>query len=124
IMRREANRIEVQVDAEAPSVLVLSELDYPAWKARLDGQSARVYRANYLFRAVAVPAGRHLVSFEYDDENFRRGAWITGVTALLAAGVLLPWPPFVAAGVLPFRGGRRRAGGRRPPDSPQSGDGS
>ena len=65
IMRYEAERIEIDVDASAAGLLVLSELDYPGWRATLDGAEAPIVRADVALRAVAVPAGRHRVELSF-----------------------------------------------------------
>jgi len=57
--------VVIDVTTAAPGMLVLHDLFRPAWRASLDGASVPVYRANVLFRAVYVPAGRHTVRFTY-----------------------------------------------------------
>jgi hypothetical protein len=59
------DRIEIQVDSSQPGVLVLHESYYPGWIAEVDGQPARILRADVLFRAVEVGEGRHLVVFRF-----------------------------------------------------------
>ena len=62
------------------------ELRYskPAERAEVDGKAADILRANYLMRAVAVPAGRHTVSFAYEPARFR-----AGTAASLAGGLAI-----------------------------------
>jgi hypothetical protein len=57
--------VVVAVEAARPGMLVLHDLYHPAWRASLDGAPVPVYRANALFRAVYVPAGKHRVRFAY-----------------------------------------------------------
>lgn len=59
---------EVVVEAEAPQgggFLVLNDVWHPWWVAELDGKPAPLLRANVMFRAVAVPPGRHVVRFAF-----------------------------------------------------------
>ena len=49
----------------------------------MDGQPADIYRANYAFRAVFVPAGEHRVTFSYEPLDYQIGA------ALSAAGTII-----------------------------------
>ena len=69
-------------------LLVLSDVDYPGWQARVDGQPVPTYRANYLLRAVPVEGGQHRVEVYYDPPLFKLGLAITVLT-LLASGALL-----------------------------------
>jgi hypothetical protein len=72
--------VRVVVDSPAGGWVVLYDLWHPWWFAQVDGRAAEVLRANVLFRAVAVPAGRHVVRFTFRPIA---GAWaqITGRTA-------------------------------------------
>jgi hypothetical protein len=65
IRRYENTRIEIEVEAAERSFLVLNDAWHPWWTADIDGHETDIYRANALFRAVPVPAGRHLVTFEF-----------------------------------------------------------
>ena len=80
---------EIQLETSAPNdcLLVLSEIFYPAgWKAYLDDQETKIYRADYLLRAVYLPAGNHRVSFLFRPWTFRAGLWIS---ALFLLGILV-----------------------------------
>jgi uncharacterized membrane protein YfhO len=44
---------------------VLHDLDYPGWVADIDGKSTPIIRADILFRAADVPAGKHHVTFRF-----------------------------------------------------------
>jgi uncharacterized membrane protein YfhO len=85
ILAETPQRIEIQVQAAAPGYLVLLDTFYPGWTATLDGQPTPIYRANYLSRAVFMPAGQHQVIFTYRPFSFRIG----GGLSLLVLGLLL-----------------------------------
>jgi hypothetical protein len=72
--------VELQVDAPARALLVLADAYYPGWKATVDGQPVRIRRTNYALRAVAVPAGGHVVRFEYRPLSLAIGASLSAVT--------------------------------------------
>ncbi|MCA1630739.1 MAG: YfhO family protein [Acidobacteria bacterium] len=83
----EPSRLVVETDATAPSVLVVSEIFYPGWEATVDGAGARVDLADYLLRAVAVPAGRHRVEMRYRAPAARNGAIVSALTVVLLIGL-------------------------------------
>ena len=65
---------EVVLEADSPDGgwVVLNDLWHPWWFAEVDGRPADILRANVLFRAVAVPPGRHTVRFQFRP---LAGAW-------------------------------------------------
>jgi hypothetical protein len=82
-------RVEIAVDAPRDGLLVLTDAWYPGWRATRDGQDAPILRANGLFRAVVVPAGRSRVIFEYRPESFRRGLTLSALSLALAVAIPL-----------------------------------
>jgi hypothetical protein len=86
-----STRVELEVESPGRALLVMSDAYYPGWTATVDGQPVRVRRANYALRTVAVPPGRHTVSFEYRPLSVRVGAIVSAATALaMAIVVVLP----------------------------------
>jgi hypothetical protein len=66
IARYQNTVVEIEVDASAAGFLVLHDVWHPWWTARVDGEAVDIHRANVLFRAVLVPAGRHVVRFDFE----------------------------------------------------------
>jgi uncharacterized membrane protein YfhO len=64
--------VAVEVESAAPGWLVLHDPYHPWWVAELDGREVPILRADVLFRAVRVPAGRHRLRFLFRPF---RGAW-------------------------------------------------
>ncbi len=89
IARYQPDEIQVLVETSENAVLLLSEVWYPAWVARVDGERRRVLRANGCLRAVPVESGRHMVLLRYESEAFRRGLAISLGTAGLTLVALL-----------------------------------
>jgi hypothetical protein len=65
IRRYENTVIVIDVDAVRSGFVVLHDLWHPWWTADVDGVEADILRANVLFRAVQVPAGRHVLTFRF-----------------------------------------------------------
>jgi len=84
---REDSGRSVVVDAEAPEgggYLVLLDSFDGGWKAYVDGARAEVVRADGVFRAVRLPAGRHEVRFGFVP----RGLFVGGAISLATLAVL------------------------------------
>jgi hypothetical protein len=79
----EDERVVIDADARRRSMLVLTDVDYPGWKAKVDGKDAEIERVDYLLRGIVVPAGSHRVELTYEPLSFRVG-WIVSVLALFA----------------------------------------
>ena len=87
---RAASEATIEVQADGPSLLMVLDNYYPAWRAEVDGEAVPIVRANHTFRAIPVPAGTHTVRMYYDPAALRLGA-ITSIVlllALLVAGVV------------------------------------
>ena len=82
-----SNAITIRAASDGAGYLVLSDTWYPGWRATIDGQAVDVLRANYAFRAVAFPAGEHVVEFRYEPDSFRVGLWISAFSLLIVAGL-------------------------------------
>ena len=57
--------VQVAVDTPRAGFLVLNDVWHPWWFGFVDGKPADIHRANVLFRAIEVPAGKHVVRFEF-----------------------------------------------------------
>jgi hypothetical protein len=83
-----AHHWDIEVDAAKPALLVVAQAFYPPWTARVDGKPVPIWKANWAFQAIEVPAGRHAITLQYEDRMFQAGALISGV-GLGACAVLL-----------------------------------
>jgi hypothetical protein len=77
------NSFKVDVEMQQDGFLFLSENYYPAWKAYVDGKETKIYRADYLFRAVYLNKGKHEVNFVFDSGPYKVGKTFTLLTSLL-----------------------------------------
>jgi len=97
----EADQVTIQTVLPQPGFLLLLDTYFPGWTATVNGQPTKIWRADYNFRAVPVPAGKSTVCFSYQPASFRAGL------VLCAAG-------WLTLGVLFFGSLKRRPGsGRR-----------
>jgi uncharacterized membrane protein YfhO len=106
ILEEQPNRVTIQVSGDTPGVLVLTDIWFPGWTARIDDEQVPVYRANYLFRAVTVPAGNHIVVFAFEPNSYRWGKIISGLALAFVGGMTL------LCGVYSSWIGRRRLNAR------------
>ncbi len=64
------NRAELKVETSTRQILFVSDTYYPDWTASVDGTPTKIFRANYAFRAIVIPAGNHSVIFHYKPKLF------------------------------------------------------
>lgn len=78
-------KLTYRFNAASEQLAVFSEVFYDkGWKAFIDGQEVPHFRANYLFRALAIPAGEHQIEFRFEPDTY-----ILGEKVSLAASILL-----------------------------------
>jgi hypothetical protein len=96
IVSEGAHWLELSVETPEPGVLVVADIFYPDWNVTVDGNAARLLRANYALRAVALEAGAHTVEFRFRSPAYERGKAISrasgtiiglGLVGSLALGV-------------------------------------
>nr|WP_320039707.1 YfhO family protein [uncultured Bacteroides sp.] len=79
------NALTYETSSSKDGVVVFSEIYYPGWQAYLDGQAVDHGRADYILRAMKVPAGKHKVEFKFDPQSIHT----TENIAYVALGVLI-----------------------------------
>ena len=99
----EPNYLKYEVSSDKGGTVVFSEIYYPGWKSTIDGQEVAHGRANYILRAMNVPAGQHVVEFRFDPTSLH----VTENIAFVALGLLL-----VLAIITVYLSFRRPKGGR------------
>lgn len=82
-----ANRLTYKASTSSDALAVFSEIYYPrGWRATIDGAEVPVMRADYILRALEVPAGEHEIVFSFAAPHF---GLLKGVTAASSAIILL-----------------------------------
>ena len=80
------------VDAKKEELALFSEIYYPkGWQITIDGQPAKMLRANYTLRALRIPAGQHRVEFRFDPQSIKvtDGIAYTALIIMLLTTLLL-----------------------------------
>jgi hypothetical protein len=93
ILERRPERLRFRTTTDAPGLLVLSEIAYPAWSATVDGVAAPVHTADHALRAVAIPPGEHVVELRFASATLRAGLVVGGIAlAAYLAGLAAALP--------------------------------
>ena len=79
----EPRRVVVVSDDPEPGWLVLTDTDYPGWRAEVDGRPVEIARANRVFRAVPLSTGHHRIVFTYRPTSLALGLSLTAAALLL-----------------------------------------
>ena len=88
----EPNCLTYEVKGDG-GLAVFSEVYYPGWRAYIGDEELPVVRANYVLRAVPLPAGEHTLTLRFDPqtihvtESVAWGAWL--LLAMLTIGILI-----------------------------------
>ncbi|ROI10103.1 hypothetical protein EGI11_03840 [Chryseobacterium sp. H3056] len=90
LMHYQADELEFKSQSKTPQLAVFSEIYYPkGWKISIDGNEVPYIKANYLLRAVHVPAGNHTVKMVFAPEVIATGKLVSviafGLFILLSA---------------------------------------
>ena len=86
----EPNRLVYKVSTPKDGVVVFSEVYYPGWQATIDGQPVDIARADYILRAMNVPAGEHTIEMWFNPQSIHVTESIAYVAlALLLVGVMI-----------------------------------
>lgn len=81
----EPNKLEYESNSKGPQVAVFSEIYYPkGWVASIDGKETPYFNADFVLRGLAVPAGKHIITFE-----FKPAAYYTGEKIAMAGSLLV-----------------------------------
>jgi energy-converting hydrogenase Eha subunit A len=82
LMHLTPESMALETVCSANCLLVTSDVTYPGWSVSVDGHEEAVRAADFAFRAVALPPGRHTVVFKYVSRTLRAGALLSGLAVV------------------------------------------
>jgi hypothetical protein len=87
----EANQKYLKYESQSSTngLAVFSEIYYPGWEATIDGKEANVLRADYILRALEIPAGNHVIEFTFKPVAYTVGNKVTTASSWLVFLLLL-----------------------------------
>lgn len=69
---------------------VFSDIWYPeGWTATIDGKEVPIIRADYVLRALQVPAGNHIIKFSFDSKAYNEGERIALICSILLVLIII-----------------------------------
>jgi len=93
------NQLSYTTNSNSEQLAVFSEVWYgpnKGWKTYIDGQPVDHIRANYILRAMRVPAGQHKIEFKFEPDDYYTGATISLIASSLILLVLIGFIGFTA----------------------------
>ena len=64
ILDHQPSLVVLETESDCPGLMVLTDSYYPFWDVFVDDKQEKVYRTNYNFRGVFLPAGEHQIEFK------------------------------------------------------------
>ncbi|HMK07308.1 MAG TPA: YfhO family protein, partial [Flavobacterium sp.] len=87
LVKYKPNDLKYISNNPSKGVAVFSESYYKnGWNAYIDGKKAEHFRADYLLRALSIPAGKHQIEFKFEPEVVKTGSIIALISSI---GMLL-----------------------------------
>ncbi|MCF0042995.1 YfhO family protein [Dyadobacter fanqingshengii] len=85
------NELIYESNSKGEGLAVFSEIYYNVrdeWKVTIDDKPADMLRANYILRALRIPAGKHMIKFSFEPVSVAIGSKIDLVSSLLLVGLI------------------------------------
>jgi hypothetical protein len=91
------NYLKYSSTSATDGLAVFSEIWYPlGWDAFIDGKPANHFRANYLLRAMVIPAGNHIVEFRFEPASYYTGEKVSMISSSILILLLIAGAAFGA----------------------------
>lgn len=83
----EDQKFILKTNTSSESPLIISNVNYPGWRAYIDGIKTPIYEANFALQSVIVPRGIHIIEFKYHPDSFYFGLIVSLVGILLTTTI-------------------------------------
>ncbi|MBB4624195.1 hypothetical protein GGQ57_004123 [Parabacteroides faecis] len=83
------NRLTYKTKASSEQLAVFSEIYYPGWKVTIDGKDATHFRADWILRAMLIPAGEHTIVFDFHPDTYVLAANVSAYSSFLILLLLI-----------------------------------
>lgn len=87
IINYSPNEMSMEAVTNNPTLIYFSDNYSKSFEVFIDGRKGKILRANYTFRAIALPKGNHTVKIQYKTESFKIGVVISLVSFILLIGL-------------------------------------
>ena len=87
--------ITYQTNSTVANVAVFSEIFYKDWNAYIDGKKVPIAKADYVLRALQVPAGKHTIDFKFEPFVFNFSLILSAISTWLLVAILLAYAVYL-----------------------------
>lgn len=89
-----SDEVTYEADSKKGGLVVFSEIYYPGWTATIDGQPTDIGRADYVLRAMYVPAGKHTIHMEFHPKSVEQTELVANISfaaliLIIAAAIVM-----------------------------------
>jgi hypothetical protein len=90
------NDLKYESNSSAEQLAVFSEIFYKDWNAYVDGKLTPYFQANWVLRAMRIPAGKHTIEFKFEPKKYFTGEKISLASCILlflfvGASLFMAW---------------------------------
>ena len=87
--------IKYESNTKAANLAVFSEIFYKDWNAYIDGKQTPIAKANYVLRALLIPAGKHTIEFKFEPKIYKTSYTISLLATWLLVVLLIAYFVYV-----------------------------
>lgn len=77
IIKYSAQNILLSTKSEKKRPLIITNLNYPGWQAKIDNERTAIYEVDSIFQLIEIPQGEHNVEFKFKPKSFYNGLYVS-----------------------------------------------